>query len=92
MKPDTIKIKLDFMGKPFIVDACNTDGNIKKLSTEDWMEEEINNVGLEDTLYGQKFENGIYKVIADGSWNYEHTEYDYDIIYTRIKDDKQRTI
>lgn len=86
MKARTIEIKLDFMGNPFIVDACDTDMEDKKLSTKDWIIEEINNAGLEDTLYGQDFEDGIYSVTQSGSWDYYNTEYDYEIIYTKLKD------
>lgn len=87
MKQKTIEIKLDFRGLPFIVEACDTDGSHTRLSTKDFLIEEIMNVGLEDTLYGQEFRDGIYEVHIEGSCDYEHTDYDYEIIYTRISDD-----
>lgn len=87
MKQGTIEIKLDFRGHPFIVEACDTDGSHTRLSTKDFLIEEIMNVGLDDTLYGKIFRDGIYKVTTKGSWDYEHTDYDYEIIYTRISDD-----
>jgi len=83
-----IEIKLDFMGKPFIVNACDTDGGSGKLSTKKWLYEEISNIGLEDTLYGTDFVDGIYEVTTVGSWDYEHTEFVYEIEYTLVKEIK----
>ena len=87
LKSGEIEVKIDFMGKPFIVDACDTDGDRdgKRLSTKNFLWEEISNIGREDTLYGTRFVNGIYRVSTTGEWNYEHTEYDYDINYKLIE-------
>ena len=84
MKDRTVRIKLDFMGKPFIVEACTTDAGKATLSTSDWMEEEINACGIDDVLYGTDFEDGVYTVRADGSWDYEHIEYSYDLVFDLV--------
>lgn len=90
MNDKTIRVKLDFMGKPFIVEACDSDGTIdgSLQSTKEFLWEEITNIGLEDTLYGFNFEDDcLYEVSVDGGWDYEHVEYDYDINYKKVDED-----
>jgi len=82
MESSTVKIELDFMGTPFIVDACDSDSTAKMLSTKDWMIEEIRDIGLDDLLEGID-EEGVYRVSFMGDTNY-FGEYKYEIYFTKI--------
>ena len=61
MDNDTIKVEIDIDGEAFIVDACKTDGYENRLSTFEYMLEEISNCGTND-LMSVISESGIYSV------------------------------
>ena len=63
MDKNTIKIQLDIFGNPFIIDACETDGSKIRLSTKEYMIEEVKNCGYKD-LFDSITKEGIYKVFA----------------------------
>ena len=63
MKDCTVLIALNFIGKPYIVEACETDYSKTRLSTHDWMKAEVEDLGEDDLLEGV-WEAGVYEVTS----------------------------
>lgn len=63
MEENTIKMEIDLYGNPYIVDACATDYDIRKLSTYDYIHQEVGNCGYVD-LFSTIEKAGIYKVVS----------------------------
>jgi len=62
------------------------------MSSFDFFEEELSAIGNAEDVFGDLGLNSstiyVFKYRIDGSWDYEHTEYDYDIILTEISKTK----
>ena len=61
MKKSELKVELDIQGNPFVVDACITDGESKKQSTMEYLQEEFYNIG-EWRDVGVPLKAGVYSL------------------------------
>ena len=90
LKSKTIKILHDVAGKPFVVDACQSDGDEHTLSTWDWMKEERANHGdmssWEDMFGEAEIDEGWYLVGVEYDGMFEDPKESYKLILRKIDD------
>ncbi|TET74382.1 MAG: hypothetical protein E3J43_09975 [Candidatus Heimdallarchaeota archaeon] len=77
-----VVIAVDIQGNSSVLDADKTIYGENNLSDYDFFLEEANNIGMQDVFGETKLSIGVYKIPfkINGSWDYEHVEYDYDIL------------
>ena len=81
-KKEKVKTAKDLLGHQYIVDADISEG------TYEFLKEEYEAFGSWCETIPEDQEPGWYIMNTSESWNFEHTDCDMDITFTRIKNDK----
>lgn len=87
MKENTILVGFDIAGKPYLLCACDTNYTNTKQDDKDFLLSDFENFNnWEEVLKVTGIPNTtkLYNFVIDGSWDYEHTEFDYDIVLTEV--------
>jgi hypothetical protein len=87
MNKGEILVGFDITRKPFLIDACDANETYTTQSDKEFLINDYQNFGTwEETLNvaGDPGTVKKYKFEIDGSWDYEHTEYDYKINLSEI--------
>jgi hypothetical protein len=82
MKPNEIFVGFDMFGNPYLLKACETNYTKNKQSDYEFFKDEYQNFkdwGDVLGISGTPNTVNTYTFKVSGSWDYEHTEWDYNI-------------
>jgi len=89
MKREKILVGFDILGNPYLLYACDTNGTKTQQSDKDFLLDDFRN--FKDwrevlIITGTPNTSKWFRFRIDGSWDFTHTEFDYNIILTEVSE------